>query len=317
MNYHKRNNVRICSLLPSATEILFALGLCDQLVAVTHECDYPPEALTKSKVTRSEISPTMSSAEIDFRVRQQLTDVGTLYHLDVPLLDELAPDIIFTQQLCTVCAVAYDNVYQIAQKLRSKPKVINLESTSLEGIFQNIQGVGNLTGTTAKANEVVKGLRDRIERIRQLTTTLEPKKALCLEWLEPPFCAGHWIPELVEIAGGYDALGRKHSPSCQVAWEQILSYNPDVLVIMCCGFTVERTLQEISLLRKSELERIAAIQKGNVFVVDGSSYFSRPGPRIVDSIEILTTIFHPELFPIDYPRDVVQEVNIFETVYPS
>jgi len=309
--------VRICSLLPSSTEIIYALGLGDNLVAVTHECDYPEEALTKPKVTRSEISPALSSIEIDFRVRQHLEQHGTLYELDVELLDHLEPDIIFTQQLCTVCAVAYENVCRSAQRLKSKPTVINLEPNSLEGIFQSIVDVGDLTGARKRADELAAELRGRVKRIQERTKAIERRKVLCLEWLDPPFCCGHWIPDLVEVAGGYDALGRKHAPSCQVAWEQILSYNPEVLVIMCCGFTVERTLQEISLLRKSELERVAAIQQGNVFVVDGSSYFSRPGPRIVDSVEILATIVHPNLFPIDYPHDVVQELNIFETVYPS
>ncbi|MBI4547880.1 MAG: cobalamin-binding protein [Ignavibacteriae bacterium] len=312
--------------MPSSTEILFALGLGDQVVAVTHECDYPPEALTKPKVTRSEISPALSSIEIDFRVRQQLENIGTLYQLDVELLDSLSPDIIFTQQLCTVCAVSYDNVFRVAQKIKSKPKVVNLEPQSLEGIFQNILEVGRLTGRISKANNVVNELQGRVERVRKLTQTLERKRVLCLEWLDPPFCAGHWIPELVELAGGSDALGRKHQPSSQVAWNQILSYNPDVIVVMCCGFSIERTLREISVLKNPMLERLSAVKNNNLFVVDGSSYFSRPGPRIVDSLEILTTIFHlneltyglvescqPKLFPIEYPQNIVQQVYLTET----
>jgi iron complex transport system substrate-binding protein len=307
--------MKICSLLPSATEIIYALGLEDNLVAVTHECDYPPEALTKPRVTRSEIAPEMSSAEIDFRVRQQLTDVGTLYSLDVPLLEELAPDIIFTQQLCTVCAVAYENVYRIAQQLSSEPQVINLEPNSLDGIFQNILDVGNVFGVRQKARKLVDVLRERVARVKERTATVKKRKVLCLEWLDPPFSAGHWIPELVETAGGYDLLAQKHQPSRQVTWNQILSYNPDVVVIMCCGFSVERTLQEISVLRKAELEHIIAIQKGDVFVADGSSYFSRPGPRIVDSLEILVAIFHPNLFPCNYSHTVIQQVNVLETSY--
>ncbi|MBI1806257.1 MAG: cobalamin-binding protein [Ignavibacteria bacterium] len=307
--------MKICSLLPSSTEIIYALGLGDNLVAVTHECDYPPEALSKPRVTRSDISPSLSSAEIDFRVRQQLTDVGSLYSLDADMLELLKPDVIFTQQLCTVCAVSYENVARIAYHLNSKPKVINLEPTSLEGIFDNIMTVGKYAGVVDQAEAVIHFLRQRVNRIESLVRHRERENVLCLEWLDPPFCAGHWIPELVEIAGGFDALGRKHQPSTQVAWEQILSYNPDVLVITCCGFSVERTMQELSLLRKPMLEGLKAFQDGNVFVVDGSSYFSRPGPRIVDSVEILATIIHPELFPIDYPSTVVEQVQILEAVH--
>lgn len=301
------NNIKICSLLPSATEIVYALGLEESLVAVTHECDYPVEASHKPCITRSSISPALSSAEIDFRVRRQLSDAGTLYHLDVDLLESLKPDIILTQRLCAVCAVSYENVARIAHSLSSKPQVINLEPTSLEGIYQTIETVGVLTGVRDQARDLIKHLRGRVRRIQHMTSRCEKKKVLCLEWLEPPFCAGHWIPELVELAGGSDELGEKHRPSRQVAWERILSYNPEVLVVMCCGFSIERALQEIVILRQRDT--LGSVQEGNVYVVDGSSYFSRPGPRIVDSLEILATIVHPELFPIDYPANVVRQVT--------
>jgi len=299
-------SLRLCSLLPSATEIIFGLGLGDHLVAVTHECDYPAEALTKPKVTRSVISPALSSIEIDFRVRQQLEDVGSLYHLDVEFLDTLEPDIILTQQLCTVCAVSYENVSRIARRLKSHPNVINLEPNSLEGIFQSIREVGELTGVRTRADTLVEELRERVKRIQKLTNNVGRRNVLCLEWLEPPFCSGHWIPELVEIAGGVDELSQKHKPSRQVDWNQIVSYNPEVLVVACCGFSVERTLQEISVLNRPEIQKCSAVKNGEVYIVDGSSYFSRPGPRIVDSVEILATILHPELFPFDYPPSVVQ-----------
>ncbi len=302
--------MRICSLLPSSTEIIYALGLQDHLVAVTHECDFPPEAGLKPRVTRSEITPSLSSAEIDFRVRQQLQDVGTLYHLDAALLEQLQPDVIFTQQLCTVCSVSYDNVYRIAQTLSRKPLVINLEPHSLEGIFDTILAVGNLAGESERADFVVAALKDRLQKVQLVTAGLPKKKVLCLEWIDPPFCAGHWIPELVEIAGGRDDLGRKHQPSKQVAWEKIIEYNPDVIIVMCCGFSVERSLQDIAHLKSQDLSRVSAIQSGQVFAVDGSSYFSRPGPRIVDSAEILATIIHPELFPFDYPGTVVRQADV-------
>jgi iron complex transport system substrate-binding protein len=312
MNSTKINNVKICSLLPSATEIIYALGLEDHLVAVTHECDYPWEALAKQRVTGSEISPALSSAEIDVRVRQQLDTAGTLYQLDAALLDTLAPDIIFTQQLCTVCAVSYENVARIAHSLGSKPHVVNLEPKSLEDIFQNILEVGRLSGVSERSNELVLLLRKRMERVQLLTRDKVRRKILFLEWIDPPFCAGHWIPELIELAGGYDPFGRTHQPSGQLAWEQILSYNPDTIIVSCCGFSVERTLKELHLLQK--VGSITAVQQGNIIVVDGSSYFSRPGPRIVDSLEILATVLHPELFPFDYPKEIVHYLNSLETV---
>ena len=306
--------MRICSLLPSSTEILYGLGLDDQIVAVTHECDFPPDALIKPKVTRSEITPSLSSAEIDFQVRRQLENAGSLYELNVQLLDELKPDIIFTQQLCTVCAVSYENVYRVANTLSSKPRVINLEPKSLDGIFENILEVGGLTGVTDRAVSLVHGLQQRVERVRQLTMHMGRRKLLFLEWLDPPFCAGHWNPELIEIAGGYDALSCKFLPAHQLAWEQILSYNPESIVVSCCGCSVERTLQDIHLLQLPQLQDMSAIRNGNVFVVDGSAYFSRPGTRIIDSLEILATIVHPELFPFDYPESIVYHVKDSELI---
>ncbi len=308
-------SVRICSLLPSSTEILFALGLGDRVVAVTHECDFPPQAAVKPQVTRSEINPLLASAEIDFRVRQQLENVGSLYQLDAQLLEELKPDIIFTQQLCTVCAVSYDNVYRIANSLPSKPRVVNLEPKSLEGIFENILEVGSLANVADRAAKRVNELRQRVEKVRHLTLNTDRRKLLFLEWLEPPFCAGHWVPELIDFAGGFDPFGKRHQPSSQLAWEQILSYNPDVIVVSCCGFSVERALKEIHVLANNEFQHLTAAREASFFVVDGSSYFSRPGPRIVDSLEILAAILHPELFPIDYPQSVVRRVNILATEY--
>lgn len=301
--------MRVCSLLPSATEIIYALGASDQLVAVTHECDFPDEARAKPRITRSDISPMLRSLEIDRRVRSQLHDHGTLYHLDVELLGRLSPEIILTQQLCTVCAVSFESVARIASTMPGSPQVISLEPTTLDGILKSIMQVGSLIGREDRAAEVVKGLQQRIDSVSSVTRTTVRRKALCLEWVDPPFCAGHWIPELVEIAGGFDALAKKGKPSHQVAWDEILSYNPEVIVIMCCGFSVERATLEVSTLLEHTHGLLNGIQEGEVYVVDGSSFFSRPGPRIVESIEILATVFHPELFPFDYPVTTVRQIN--------
>jgi iron complex transport system substrate-binding protein len=307
--------MRICSLLPSSTEMLFALGLEDQVVGVTHECDFPPQALAKPQVTSAEISQALASVEIDLRVRQQIENAGSLYELNVGHLEELKPDIIFTQQLCTVCAVSYENVYRVAATLSSKPVVVNLEPTSVEGIFDTILEVGRLTGVSDRALRLVDGLLKRVERVRRLTKHADRRKLLFLEWLNPPFCAGHWIPELIDYAGGFDPFARKLQPSVQLAWEQILLYNPDVIVVSCCGFSVDRTLKEVHFLDK--IRKLPSVREKNVYVVDGSSYFSRPGPRVVESLEILATILHPEIFPIDYHQSVIQRINMSETVYSS
>ncbi|HLX13209.1 MAG TPA: cobalamin-binding protein [Bacteroidota bacterium] len=301
-------------MLPSATEIVYALGLEDRLVAVTHECDFPDAALRKPRVTRSRIHQGMPSKDIDLMVRRQLDDSGTLYELDVQTLDALSPDIILTQQLCTVCAVSYDNVFRAAQSIRSKPEAINLEPSSLEEIYGNILLVGDLAGVKERAEEFVAGLRRRVSEVERLAKNALRRNILCLEWVDPPFCAGHWTPELVELAGGYDSLGRKHQPSAQLSPERIVDYNPEILVIMCCGFTIDRALTEIPLLSKIGIESIDAIQHDQVYLVDGSAYFNRPGPRIIDSLEILASIFHPEIFGNRFGNSIVRRIHIQQLV---
>ncbi len=297
--------MRICSLLPSTTEICFALGLSDEIVCVTHECDYPSEALKKPRVTRSAIPSDIPGAEIDRLVRSQLSGAGTLYHLDTELLARLAPDVILTQELCTVCSISYETVLRIAQNLPSLPQVVNIEPRSLEGILESILAVGRIAGVVGKAESLAASLRDRIERVRALAAPQEPKRVVCLEWVDPPFCGGHWIPELVTIAGGIDALGRLHEPSKPVAWNQIIEYNPDVIVVMCCGFTVERGMAEWLSRGRPFLQQSGARIRPRVAVVDGSSFFSRPGPRIAESVELLASIIHPDLFPYEYPESVL------------
>ncbi len=299
--------MRICSLLPSSTEIVYALGLENELVAVTHECDYPPAALEKPRITSAVISPACSSAEIDVRVRQELELAGTLYQLDESLLASLRPDVIFTQQLCTVCAVSYDNVHRVAGRLKHRPEVVNLEPTSVDDIYETIYNVGAMSGVADRAVAVVRDLRVRQESVRRKCSNADRARLLFLEWLNPPFCAGHWIPELIADAGGSDPFARKNLPSTQLAWDAIIEYNPDILVVSCCGFNVDRTLLELEGMKNSPLYRLKAVENGKIVIVDGSSYFSRPGPRIIDSLEILAHILHPELVEATYPESVVRE----------
>jgi iron complex transport system substrate-binding protein len=289
---------RICSLLPSATEIVCALGLADSLVGVTHECDYPPEVTSKPRVTSSVIdSVGLSSHQIDAAVRDSLEQQATIYHLDAGLLDDLQPDLILTQELCDVCAVGPDEVRQVVGTLRVQPRVVSLEPTSLDGVFESLLLVGRLTGRLRAALEVVVDLRRRLEAVTAAVADRPVRAVLTLEWIDPVFAGGHWVPEMVAIAGGRDVLGMAGRPSRQVEWKEALATQPDCVIAMPCGFGLERSQAE---MRTSRFPRgwsdLPAVRGGEVYVVDGSSYFNRPGPRLVDGVEILASILHPEAF---------------------
>ena len=289
--------MRIVSLLPSATEILFALGLDDEVVAVTHECDYPPAARAKPHITRSRLRPEMSSGEIDHAVRTEISgDAHTLYTIDRDLLARLAPDLVVTQQLREVCAVAYDEVLDAVGSLAHRPDVLNLEPASLADVLADIERVGAATGRAAEAERLVGELQARVERVRERAARASHRPTVAfLEWIDPLFCGGHWNPELVEMAGGHDPLGRLGQPAVTIAWEQVRAIEPEVMVISCCGFTAERTRQELPLLeRLPGYSDLPCVRDGRVHVVDGNAYFSRPGPRLVDSLELLAGFIQPE-----------------------
>jgi iron complex transport system substrate-binding protein len=289
---------RIISLLPSATEIICALGLADLLVAVTHECDYPSVALGKPQITRSRLSPDMSSGEIDAAVREQLeSDAHSLYTIDRELLADLRPDLIVTQQLCTVCAVDMEDVLDAIRDLPHIPEVINLEPMSLDEMLGDIEMLGEATGRQRASQTLVTALEGRIGQVREAVSraTEEPRVAF-LEWIDPLFCGGHWNPELVRLAGGDDPLGREGEPSTQIEWEQVTAFAPEVMVISCCGFSAERAREDLPILEAlSGYGDLPCVRTERVHVVDGSAYFSRPGPRLVDSLEILAGFLHPEL----------------------
>lgn len=291
---------RIVSLLPSATEIICALGLEDRLVGVTHECDYPRSVMTLPKVTRTLIPTDASGAEIDALVRGTLGAQSALYTLDMETLERLAPDLIVTQALCDVCAVAESEVREAACALPSGPDVVNLEPETLSDVLACIRQVGVATGRERRADAVVAELHARVDAVVTRTRLghARPRVAL-LEWLDPPFSTGHWNPELVRLAGGIDGLGREGAKSVTLTWEQVIAWQPDVVVISCCGFTAERTMQEVGVLRRvAGWERLPAVRSGRVYVTDGASYFSRPGPRLVDSLELLAHVIHPEVHPL-------------------
>ena len=291
--------MRICSLLPSATEIVFALGMGDSLVGVTHECDYPPETARIPRVTSSNIPEGLASSEIDRMVSSNLVTQGTLYELNRELLEKLAPDLILTQRLCDVCAVAYDKVKDIAEGLSSRPQVVNLEPHSLDDILENIRLVGSLLRASEKAEEVITSCRRRIAAIESKTRRLQRRpRVFVMEWVDPPYCGGHWIKKMVEIAGGTDELANDNRPSYRIEWKRVLEFAPEIIVLTCCGYKLPRVMREAGdLTRFENIYDLPAVKNNRVYATNGSDYFSRPGPRIIDSLEILAHLIHPEVFP--------------------
>ncbi len=292
--------MRIVSLLPSATEIVCELGLGEHLVGVTHECDFPEFVKALPKVTRTLIPTDASSGEIDRLVREQRKSQQALYALDLPVLETLRPDLIVTQALCGVCAVADEEVRAAACMLPGTPRVINLEPESLAQVLDAIREVGQAANRIAAAEKAIDSLASRVKAVVQRTANVQhPPRMVLLEWLDPPFSCGHWSPELVQMAGGVEGFGREGQPSRRLTWGEVCAWAPEVVLIACCGFTVERTFADVPLLNTVPGWReIPAVREGRVYVVDGSQYFSRPGPRLVDSLEILAHALHPGMHPL-------------------
>jgi iron complex transport system substrate-binding protein len=293
-----QNAPRIVSLLPSCTEIVCALGLEDSLVGVTHECDYPPLVQSKPRLTASRIShETMTSAQIDHAVRTQLDGHGSIYDLDETQLRRLKPDLILTQELCDVCAVSYKTVQRAARLLEGEVQVLSLEPNTIGDILENIRTVGEVTGRAAEASGLVAQLNARLEALAGALGKIEHRpRTLMLEWLEPPFAPGHWVPEQVAIAGGDHAFGRAGQPSTTTSQQEIRAYAPEVIVLIPCGYYKEDILRALPRSRLPDgWEDLPAVRNGQVWATDASAYFSRPGPRVVDGAEILARILHPEV----------------------
>jgi iron complex transport system substrate-binding protein len=291
-------NLRIVSLLPSATEIVCSLGLEESLVGITHECDFPPSVEGKPQLTASRIShERMTSREIDHAVRSQLDGHGSIYDLDEERLRELKPHLVLTQELCDVCAVSYKTVERAARLFESDVRVVSLEPNTITEIFENIRTVGDLTGRKREANELLLSLNTRLDRVRERTIKLNRPRTLMLEWLEPAFAPGHWVPEQVAIAGGDHAFGRAGERSVTTTAEEINSYAPEVIVLIPCGYYKEDILRQLPEAHlPSGWNDLPAVKSGQVWATDATSYFSRPGPRVVDGVEILARILHPEQF---------------------
>ncbi len=286
--------MRIVSLVPSATEMLFALGLGSDLIAVTHECDYPPAAQKLPKVTRDLLPAGLSTAEIDAAVKERTLAGESIYELDTKMLHELRPDLIVTQALCTVCAVAYDDVRAIAQDIDSHPQVIPLDPHTVGEVLGDARTLAQATDCKDAGVDLVREASDRIDRIRLAVRGARRRlRVAALEWLDPPFVAGHWTPQLIEYAGGEDVLGLAGEPSEERTWQEIAASQPDIVIVMPCGFDAEIAHREAEMHR----DRLAELGAGEVVAVDAAAYFSRPGPRIVDGLELLAHILHPELVP--------------------
>jgi len=308
--------MRIVSLLPSATEILYALGLDEELVGVTHECDYPARARLKPAVTTSvlgdagEESLAPTSREIDARVAESRASGEGTYGLNLELLAELRPDLIFTQGLCDVCAVPHGLVRRAVPRLPTKPHVYSLDPAGVGDVLSDVKTVGDATGRQARARVVIADLRARIDEVTLRSAGAPPRRVFCLEWLDPPWTAGHWVPEMVGMAGGYDALGGIGQPSRQTTWEEIARFAPEIVVLMPCGFDLERTLSEFERTpHPAEWSALPAVRADRVYAVDGSAYFNRPGPRLVDGLELLAAIVHPELFDLPDLPDAAQHLS--------
>lgn len=291
--------MKIVSLLPSATEIVCALGLEENLAAITHECDFPASVAGLPAVTASRIShQSMTSREIDHAVRSQLDGHGTIYDLDVAKLEEIAPDLILTQELCDVCAVGYKIVRNAARVLKADTTLLSLEPNTIEDIFDTILSIGELAGVKDRAEDHVNTLVDRLGDVWHKVEFVENRpRVMMLEWLDPPFSPGHWVPEQVETAGGISVMGQPGDRSVTTTYEAIAAAEPDIMALIPCGYYIPDILEQLKTSEFPAFWRdIPAIRNNNIWALDATSYFSRPGPRVVDGAEILAKVFHPALF---------------------
>lgn len=286
--------MQICSFLPSATEILYALGLGDSIVGVTFECDFPPEAARKTVVVNTNLAHDLTSAEIDHDVNEHSSHGESLYRVDIGKLEALKPDLIVTQELCDVCAISTSYVAKAVHQLSSKPQVLSLTPHTLEDVLKDILRVGEATDRDAEARALVSSLRERIAKIDQMTKTQRPT-VVCLEWLSPPFNGGHWIPEMIDLAGGVDPLGKLGKDSYRMEWDQVLRADPDVVLVMPCGHNLKRSVEEFRATQFPEgWKQVKAVRKGRVYAVNASAYFSRPGPRLVTGLEIMHSLLQDD-----------------------
>ena len=304
---------RIVSFLPSATEMACALGLEDQLVGITHECDYPSNVVNKPVVVRNVLPvETMSQSEIDAAVSERLRTGQSLYQIDEELLRELAPDLILTQDLCQVCAPSGNEVAQVLKALPSQPRILWLTPKSIEEIFENIRDLGAATDRSEPAVELIEKSRRKLEEIEATTRNVSYRpRVFCMEWIDPIYCSGHWVPEMARIAGGRDELGKEGADSVRISWEETQSWAPEVMIIMPCGFNLEKSIeQSAQVVNNRGWFDLPAVRNGKVYAVDANSYFARPGPRVVEGTELLAHLIHPELFAWSGPASAFKPLCV-------
>jgi iron complex transport system substrate-binding protein len=282
--------VRIASLVPSSTEMLFALGLGDSVVAVTHECDFPAETSRKPHLTRTVIPPGLSARQIDAEVKRMTGEGRALYELNEECLAELEVDLIVTQAVCEVCAVSYDDVVAVAARLPSRPQVLSLDPSTLGEVLSDVDRLAEAARTPGAGRDLRAGLEARLAEVRDRVAGAPRPTVLALEWLDPPFLGGHWVPEMIELAGGEPLLSGAGEKSREVGWEELHGIRPDVAVVMPCGYYVE----ESSRQAQENSDQLAALEAKRIWAVDAASSFSRPGPRLADGVELLAHLLHPD-----------------------
>jgi iron complex transport system substrate-binding protein len=296
--------MRIVSLVPHATELLFALGLGDDVVAVTHECDFPAAARSLPQITRDVLPPGLSAGEIDAAVRERTERGEAIYALDAQRLRDLEPDLIVTQELCPVCAVSIDDVRAVAETISSHPRVVALDPHTLGESFGDVRTIAQLTDSRKAALDLIARQRARVDAVRLAVRKAERVPIAAIEWFDPVFVAGHWTPQIVELAGGVDVLGLAGEHSEQTTWARVAAAAPRVVVAMPCGYDAERSHAEA----RAHAAALRAVGADRVVAVDASAYFSRPGPRLVDGLELMAHILHPDLVP--EPVGAVLEVEV-------
>ncbi len=288
--------MRIASLLPSATEIVCALGLADQLVGVSHECDYLPEVVARlPRLTRSALPAGLTPAEVDAAVSARLRRSESLYLIDEERLAELKPDLLITQELCDVCAVAFSDVCEVSARLPGNPRVLSLTPPSLAAIFGDVRTVAEALGVPERGERLIAELQSRLERIAECVKGQPRPRVFAMEWLDPPFAAGHWVPEMIALAGGREVLGRAGEKSFRVTWNQVIAARPEVILLIPCAYSAEAAQREWEALPKPPgWESVPAVERGCVYALDANSYCSRPAPRVVEGVERIARLLHPE-----------------------
>jgi len=307
------NDLRIVSFLPSATEMLCALGLADHLVGITHECDYPPKIRTRPVVVRPAIPlQGLGLAEIDKQVSARIRNGQSLYQVDEKVLQGLAPTLILTQNLCQVCAPSGNEITHALKLLRPQPRVLWFTPKSLGGIEENLRELGQVTDRAKQAEAVIRSGRARLEQVAALTRVAPTRpRVFCMEWVDPVYCSGHWVPEMVELAGGVDRLSRKGTDSVRMAWQEVLDWAPEILVISPCGFNLSAAVKQArQLFEYPGWNDLPAVRQNRVYAVDANSYFARPGPRVIDGIELLAVIIQPELRELTIPKNALKHVPV-------